>query len=288
MEEARGEHPSPEAASPPRAPAPAPPAAATELECFYERWAARREGSPLEQDYESRAADWKWSHLERLIRARATTPASVLEFGCGSGEMLERAGAAFAGAALSGIDLSERMVAMARLRLPRAHLTRGGVEALEALAPAADLALAVDILEHLEDPARAARALARAARCVALKIPLERRLVRLGLRAQRPGPEHHVAGHLHFWTLGESRALLARAGLEILGEFCADPPESIRYHPATEATPREGGGPLELLRGAHHALEVGMERWTCARQPRLHRWMFGSSHFVLARGRGLG
>jgi hypothetical protein len=148
-----------------------------------------------------------------------------------------------------------------------------------------DLVLAVDILEHLEDPVAAARILGRAGRRVALKIPLERRIIRLGLRRQLPGPEHHTAGHLHFWTLGDSRRLLASAGLEIVGELWADPPESIRYHEANALPQTAGGGVVGRLRRFHHAFETRLERWTADRHPILHRWMFGSTHFVIARTR---
>jgi ubiquinone/menaquinone biosynthesis C-methylase UbiE len=259
----------------------------SELKSFYEEWAAAREGRPEVQDYERRAAAWKWANLELLIRSAGDPPGSILEFGCGSGEMLERAAAAFPDATVQGIDLAERMIAMASARLPTGRFVAGGVEALATWPEPVDLVLAIDILEHLEDPLPAARAMARVGRCIALKIPLERRVIRLGLRRQEPGPAHHIAGHLHFWTLGESRALLAAAGLGIVAEKCVDPPESIRYHPSTRLgrTPaaRGHGGWLAPLRRAHSAFEERLERWSCRSQPRLHRLLFGSSHFVVAR-----
>lgn len=260
----------------------------SDLKSFYEDWAAARETSPGSQDYERQAAAWKWRHLEQLVREQGAAPRSVLEFGCGSGEMLELAGRAFPDAELHGIDLAERMLAMASVRLPRGRFVAGGVDVLAAWPAPVDLVLGVDILEHLEDPITAARAMARVGHLVALKIPLERRLIRLGLRRQRPGPEHHIAGHLHFWTLGESRALLAAAELEIAAENCVDPPESIRYHPSTRPAPGRGsaeGGWLAPFRLAHRGCEERIERWSCRHQPTLHRLMFGSSHFVVARPR---
>lgn len=261
----------------------------SDLKSFYEGWAAEREARPEVQDYERQAAAWKWEHLEALIRGAGTPPASILEFGCGSGEMLELAARAFPEAALHGIDLAERMLAMARSRLPGGRFIAGGIEVLEGWSERVDLVLGVDILEHLDEPGRAARAMGRAGREVALKIPLERRLIRLGLKRQQAGPEHHIAGHLHFWTLGESRALLAGAGLDIAEEICVDPPESIRYHPITRAPGpgcTGGRGPIEALRRMHRACEEHLERWSCRHQQTLHRLMFGSSHFVLARTRG--
>lgn len=256
-----------------------------ELESFYEDWAAKREADPLELDYVRRADEWKWSHLEPLIRATGPVPRSVLEFGCGSGDMLELVGRAFPGASLHGVDLAQRMVAMARARLPEARFDVGGIDMLTTGGFHVDLALAIDILEHLEDPGRSARELGRVADRVALKIPLEKRIVRLGLPRKPLIGTRHIAGHLHFWTLAESRRLLAEAGLEILAETCADPPEAIRYHPAVQpaAVPRKPGDVAGLMRAAHRAFEVGMERWTCAHQSTLHRLLFGSSHFVLAR-----
>jgi SAM-dependent methyltransferase len=247
---------------------------------FYEDWAKRRE-DPLEADYIFQIGKWKWEHLRPLIACHVT-PESVLEFGCGSGEMLGMARASFPEARLYGIDLSETMVAMARARLGEATLVSGSDAELERWQPRVDLALAIDILEHLEDPVRVARALGRAGRYVALKIPIERRVIRLGIRKQKTGVEH-LSGHIHFWTLGDSRRLLRAAGLRILEEEVADPPDELRAHPAmTRLEPRYARTPLGILRGAHHAMEVELERFSYRHSPRLHRWMFGSTHFVVA------
>jgi SAM-dependent methyltransferase len=246
---------------------------------FYENWASRRE-DPVEADYNWKASVWKWDHLEKLIR-RHLEPQSVLEFGCGSGEMLALARSSFPSAELVGMDLSQRMIAMAKERLGSAVVRQGSEEALEAWGPPVDLVLGIDVLEHVVDPVRLARAMGQAGRIVALKIPLERRIIRLGIRAPRVGIEH-LSGHLHFWTLAESRRLLRAAGLHILDESTADPPESVRYHEAMVRQERAGRRTPIGLRRAHHSFEVALERFSCRRASRLHRLMFGSNHFVLA------
>jgi SAM-dependent methyltransferase len=281
----------------------------TELHEFYEQWAAAREASPLEQEYALLADEWKWSQLLPLVRRFMPAPRSLLELGCGSGEMLALARRDLGPIDLYGIDLSSRMIEMARARLPEATLIAGDWSLLADLSLEVDLGLAVDILEHLPDPVPAARILGQRATLVAAKIPLEKR-VRLGLPRRQARGVDHPAGHLHFWTLADSRALLARAGWEILAETCADPPEAIRYHPGAAAEPglpgAEPGPPgakprpaaaaeprpsaaaasaLAPLRRAHHAFEVALERWTCAHHAPLHRRLFGSNHFVVARRR---
>jgi SAM-dependent methyltransferase len=250
---------------------------------FYEKWAQLRV-DPIEADYIWQAGCWKWRNLERLIRAHLE-PTSILEFGCGSGELLALARQGFPEAALHGIDIADRMIALAAERLGEARLTRGGEEVLENYRPRVDVALAIDILEHLVEPRRAIKALAQAGRFVACKIPLERRLLRLGFSRQKVG-EEHIAGHLHFWTLAESRELLRGAGLEIIDEFTDDPPEEVRFHQAVRRQEiRYPLTPMGLLRGAHRAIEVSLERFSCAHLPGLHRLIFGSSHFVLAAAR---
>jgi len=247
---------------------------------FYEAWAEQR-ADAVEADYNRQACAWKWSHLETLVRRRLE-PRSILEFGCGAGEMLELARRSFPDAALHGVDISERMLAMTRERLGDAHLTRGAEEALEGYAPRVDLAMAVDILEHLVDPVRAVRALGRAGRYVVFKIPLERRRLRLGVQRQKVGRDH-IAGHLHFWTAADARALLERAGLRILDEHTADPPTSIRYHATVRRhDPQFPPTPLGLVRAAHRRLDVALERFSCDAAPRLHTLFYGTNHFVLA------
>jgi hypothetical protein len=187
---------------------------------------------------------------------------------------------------LHGIDLSDRMIELGQKRLPAATLTQGGEATLESYEPPVDVTMAIDILEHLTDPVRAARALGHAGRYVALKIPLERRRIRLGIQKQKVGVDH-IAGHLHFWTVDDSRRLLGAAGLEIVDERVDDPPESVRYHDAImrqEVT--WPPTPMGWLRRAHHRMEVTLERTTCERAPGLHALMFGTNHFVLARAAG--
>ncbi len=250
---------------------------------FYEKWAELRVDA-VEADCIWQACCWKWRNMERLLRAHLE-PASILEFGCGSGEMLALAQQSFPSAALHGIDIAQRMIEMASERLGEARLTRGAEEVLESYQPPVDVVMAVDILEHLVEPLRAVQALGSAGRYVALKIPLERRLIRLGLSRPKVGVEH-IAGHLHFWTLDDSRRLLDEAGLEIVDEFTADPPTAVRYHAAVTRHERHfPPTPMGLARRAHRAFEVAMERLTYRRAAGLHRLMFGSSHFVLAEAR---
>jgi hypothetical protein len=56
----------------------------------------------------------------------------------------------------------------------------------------------------------------------------------------------------------------------------------------TRLTPQWPPTPIGVLRRAHHGLEVAIERLSSRHAIRLHRWMFGSTHFVLATAEGSG
>jgi SAM-dependent methyltransferase len=86
----------------------------------------------------------------------------VLDAGCGAGGASVLAHER--GAAVSGCDVSEALVAIARERLPGADFRLGELEALPFEDAVFDAVLAINSLQFTEDPARAARELMRVAR----------------------------------------------------------------------------------------------------------------------------
>jgi SAM-dependent methyltransferase len=88
--------------------------------------------------------------------------ARLLDVGCGTGHQLAELRAR--GFAAAGVDGSERMLAEARARNPGAELRRADVEALPFPDAAFDVALCVEVLRYLPDPARCLAELARVLR----------------------------------------------------------------------------------------------------------------------------
>jgi 2-polyprenyl-6-hydroxyphenyl methylase/3-demethylubiquinone-9 3-methyltransferase len=100
------------------------------------------------------------------IEERAPLPgARVLDVGCGAGLLCESL--ARAGATVTGIDLAEDSLAVARLHraesgLPDIAYERAAVEDLAATKPGTfDVVTCLEVLEHLPDPASAVAAAAR-------------------------------------------------------------------------------------------------------------------------------
>jgi SAM-dependent methyltransferase len=101
--------------------------------------------------------------IEPLLDAAGVRSGTrVLDVGCGLGDL---AGAAAArGAAVTGTDLADGMLAAARARHPGIEFVRGDGEALPFPDDAFDATLAAFVINHLPDPERGAAELIRVTR----------------------------------------------------------------------------------------------------------------------------
>jgi ubiquinone/menaquinone biosynthesis C-methylase UbiE len=104
--------------------------------------------------------DWKWqrfwrSHehplvLER-IRSFATNPVALLDVGCGTGAYLHVLKDCCS--SMTGVDISEGMLTIARARLPSATFHRCDAAALPCAENSFDVILCARMLSHVADPA---------------------------------------------------------------------------------------------------------------------------------------
>lgn len=109
----------------------------------------------------ARARDWAeltagharpaWEELVEVTGAGPST--SLLDVGCGSGELLALAAAR--GARVAGIDAAEAMVELARAAVPGADLRAGGLEELPWPDDAFDVVTGVNAFQFAADPAAA-------------------------------------------------------------------------------------------------------------------------------------
>jgi 2-polyprenyl-3-methyl-5-hydroxy-6-metoxy-1,4-benzoquinol methylase len=118
--------------------------------------------------------------LDRFFGAVETAihraaPKNVLEVGCGEGFSTQRIQRMLAGSArFEACDVEQRLVNAATANNPSVKISRDSIYALSRADGAVDLVLALEVLEHLEDPARALRELVRAtSRWLVLSVPRE-------------------------------------------------------------------------------------------------------------------
>jgi SAM-dependent methyltransferase len=184
---------------------------------FYEK-AYSQDAASAERYSRWRAlgAVGKADHVTRLCARAGLRPASTLEVGCGDGALLSELHRRAFGGRLSGVEISEAAVAIARQRKEIDSVRLYDGVKLGLPDESYDLGVLSHVLEHVEDPASLLREVARACRAVLVEVPLE-----ANLSARRPSKRAHAVevGHLQRLDRKAIRAIVASAGLAILHEL---------------------------------------------------------------------
>ncbi|MBI2146723.1 methyltransferase domain-containing protein [Candidatus Woesearchaeota archaeon] len=123
---------------------------------FFDRWAPHYDWSPFQ---------WWMRKFHRAILTelkRKQTPAIILDVSCGTGELLKSITVLNMKHRLYGVDLSSRMVAMARKKLPTAaKLFSGDVHQLPFRSNTFDYVLNTESFHHYVEQEQALRELNR-------------------------------------------------------------------------------------------------------------------------------
>jgi SAM-dependent methyltransferase len=145
----------------------------------------------------------------------AVSPESVLDAGCGEGELLRRG--VFGSAGTVSLDRSREALAEIRTHTKAARPVCGSVLQLPFASASFDVVVCLEVLEHLADPAAAVEELLRVARrAVVLSVPYEP-YFRLGnlLRGKYLSGLGNHPEHIQHWNPRRFRAFLAPTGCEV-------------------------------------------------------------------------
>lgn len=147
------------------------------------------------------------------LRARVGTPEDLVDVGCGEGHALHALGEVLP-ARVRGCDLRPEAVAYCRERFPAFEFQEASVYALPFEDDAADVVLCLEVLEHLDDPARGLAELARVARGrVVVSVPWEP-WFRLGslARGKYLSSLGNHPEHVQHWSPARFRRFLEGSG----------------------------------------------------------------------------
>lgn len=240
-----------------------------DLAGFYDSAYAR--GGERHARWRELGARGKADHVEQLAREASLTTERVVEIGCGDGALLSELSQRRFGGTLSGFDISEAALELARARsIPR-------VERLERFdgrrIPEGDfdLALLSHVLEHVPEPLALLREAARVARAVIVEVPLERNLS--GARSAKRAESEEI-GHLQALDRAAVRTLVDDAGLRVVAELLDPLPAAVHTFFADSTVDRARGlAKAVVRRGLFRVSETAAERaftlhYACACVPR--------------------
>jgi SAM-dependent methyltransferase len=184
-------------------------------------------------------------------------PVNTLEVGCGDGALLSELARRDFGGRLSGVEITQAAVAIARTR-PEID----SVELYDGLhLPVPDgtyeLGILSHVLEHVPDPAALLAEVARACRAVVVEVPLEE-----NISAKRVSKREHAdeVGHLQRLSREHARLIVSRAGLRIAGELEDPLPLAAQRFFATTPAARTAATAKWAFRAGLHRLAPSLSR----------------------------
>ena len=189
------------------------------LAALYARWRAL-------------GAVGKADHVLELCVRAGVDPASTLEVGCGDGALLSELHRRNFGGRLSGVEITQAAVDIARERSEIDSVELYDGLRLEVPDGTYELGILSHVLEHVRDPAALLKEVARACRPVLVEVPLEQ-----NISAKRTSKREHASevGHLQRLSREHTRLIVARAGLRVACEL--EDPLPLAVHRFFAVTP---------------------------------------------------
>jgi SAM-dependent methyltransferase len=199
----------------------------------------------------------KADHVIALCARAGVLPSSTLEVGCGDGALLSELHRRGFGGRLSGVEITEAAVEIARSRPEIAAVELYDGLHLPFADGSHDLGVLSHVLEHVPDPAALLSEVARACRAVVVEVPLE-----ANLSARRAAKREHAAevGHLQRLDRRGARSMIARAGLRIACELDDPLPARVHRFFASSALTRAAGTGKWAARAVLHRLSPALAR----------------------------
>ena len=177
------------------------------------------DGTYLENNPEWHADDsaWKAGHVASMLERHGLVPASVCEIGCGAGEILRSLATRLpATTRFMGYEISPNAYQLCSHKASE----RIGFKLADLLEEEAhfDLAMAIDVFEHVEDYFSFLRKMRGKARYKIFHIPLE--LSALMVARARPLLDaRRSVGHIHHFSKETALASLEDCGYKVIDHF---------------------------------------------------------------------
>ncbi|MBK9577077.1 MAG: class I SAM-dependent methyltransferase [Fibrobacterota bacterium] len=158
---------------------------------------------------------FKASWIFDLLQKWQVTPNSVGEVGCGAAGILRSLAEKLPSSEFDGWDVSPQAIDLANLK-PHPRVKLHLADIIEAQ-PFYDVLLAIDVLEHMENPALFLRNAKSLCSHIAVHLPLDL-AVQTVVRPKALVQRRRELGHIHMFTRETALELLRENGWEIIDE----------------------------------------------------------------------
>ncbi len=173
-------------------------------------------------------AAWKAEKILAMLSEVGIRTDTICDIGCGTGGVLSIVAPRLRPSEAVGFELSPQAVALARQAHPEVDVREGGVATALAERKCYDLALVLDVFEHVEDYPGFLRSVRDVASHQLFHIPLEMSVLAI-LRERALLRSRAQLGHIHHFSKGTALAALKEAGFMI---------RDVRYTASAVELPR--------------------------------------------------
>lgn len=179
-----------------------------------------KDGAYLENNptWHEEDSPWKARQITKILRKHSIIPSTVCEVGCGAGEILNCLANEYGdGVVFSGFDISPQAFEICRKK-KKQNLQFFLKDLFDEKELTSDVALAIDVFEHVEDYFGFLRKLKNKGTYKIFHIPLDLS-VQTVLRSSPILKGRSSVGHIHYFTKETALATLKDTGYEVVDYF---------------------------------------------------------------------
>ena len=160
---------------------------------------------------------WKANHIRTIFENNGLNPDTVCEVGCGAGEILNQLSGYYPNTHFYGYEISPQAFALCNEKSTE-NLSFRLLDLLEENSEHFDIAMAIDVFEHVEDYFGFLRKLQKKADYKIFHIPLDLSVQKV-FRYTSILERRAEVGHIHYFTKETALETLKDTGYEIIDYF---------------------------------------------------------------------
>ena len=141
----------------------------------------------------------------------------VMELGCGAGSVLTTFSKRLGINKVLGADLSKNILTFAKGKNPEPVYIQSDIAHLPFKNGSMELALVIDVLEHVPEPDQVLREITRVSEYLILRLPLDDYFSRF--RRMFKSDSQSSVGHISYFTFSEMRSILTENHMRLLSYF---------------------------------------------------------------------
>jgi len=158
-------------------------------------------------------AHWKSEQIQSFTIKNRIQANRIIDYGCGTGSVLNSLSAMFPDSSLLGFDPCSRLAQYWKSYDKIQFTTGFDIKSIKC----DDLVLLIDVIEHVRDPYELLEMISSRAGYIVLHLPLEHNLLTL-LRPKTLLHAYHQVGHLHFFSPVSFEVMCKHLDINILSK----------------------------------------------------------------------